>query len=177
MLPRDFEVDVNELERPVIKRDIPQVGEYPVTEIRSILEELAETFGNKGGFIRLYLIGEDSKWRNEVFSEPFGIFDEPKKNRPLFEKFSQEKALRLFKNPEHDSSHQSRNTAKQLYGGAIRAKNFIVSCSGMSELEDEAFSLILAIRLGWIREHEANKIANKNRFYKKFVKPATMVAA
>ncbi|HLC45031.1 MAG TPA: hypothetical protein VJK50_04300 [Patescibacteria group bacterium] len=62
--------------------------------------------------------------------------------------FAQEKALRLRAHPEHRSSWQSRNPDQSQWGGAVKAKTYIFSFSGLPELADEAAMLELAVDLG-----------------------------
>jgi len=174
MRPIDFEADVSHSETSTVpERRLEHIGEYPITEIRSTIEKLAEFLGDKGGILRLYRLGENSKDMHSLFCEAFGFFDEPRKNRPIFERFSEEKAVRLWKHSRHHSSYESRNRNKELYGGAIRTKNgFIISCSGMSEQEDEAISLCLAVHLCWLSKEEAERISKKsgNAVFKRLLK-------
>ena len=84
-------------------------------------------------------------------------------------KFCQEKALRV---QEFDliSSWQNRDRDKGQYGGAIGAPacslglaighDMIISVSGFSELEDEAFALVVALALKWITEDDISRIAS-----------------
>jgi hypothetical protein len=170
----DFDANAKNLEYGKMpERHLVHIDQYPITEIRSTIEKLAEALGNKGGVMRLYFLGEHGTSFEKVFVEPFGLFDEPRKNRPIFENFSEEKALRLLKHPRHHSSHESRNDKKKFYGGAIRTKNgFIISCSGMSEHQDEALCLCLAVHLYWLKKEEAAKIAEKsgNKTFKRLLK-------
>lgn len=53
---------------------------------------------------------------------------------------SLEKAVRLFRHPEHLASHESSNEEEGLYPGALRGLNFIVSFSGQQPNIDEALS-------------------------------------
>jgi len=69
--------------------------------------------------------------------------------------FAMEKATRLYKNPQHDSSFQSRDASRNMYQGAIRAGNYIFSFSGLDEEEDEATSLMSAIWAGCIGRRKA----------------------
>ena len=58
----------------------------------------------------------------------------------------QEKARRLWGNPDHVSSWESRNEEKGQWGGAIRYGSLILSLSGFPELGDEAIMLKSAQR-------------------------------
>ena len=53
----------------------------------------------------------------------------------------QEKALRLAQNPKHMTSWESRDETQNMYGGAIRQAEKIISFSGLTEEADEALSL------------------------------------
>ena len=59
----------------------------------------------------------------------------------------QEKANRLVSRASHESSWQSRDESSQQYGGAIRAREFILSFSGLPELWNEACMLALAYKV------------------------------
>jgi len=63
---------------------------------------------------------------------------------PVYMHYSAEKARRLGGHPSHMSSAESRNEARNEYGGAIRADDYIISCSGLPEDVDEAFAVALA---------------------------------
>ena len=73
--------------------------------------------------------------------------------------FADEKAGRLRLHVDDKSSYQSRNEAKQEWGGAIRAGTNIISFSGFMEPEDEAIALIIAVFVGLITIDEAEEIA------------------
>ncbi len=164
-----------------VHRVVPRIDNFPITEIRSTVGKLAEALevlagnGEKGGVLRIHQIvmGRGKKILKEgataafsdsaeqIFFDVFGGFDP--KQRLTFEEFSQEKTIRLWAHPRHHSSYESRNERKKLYGGAIRTSNhFIISCSGMSEQEDEALSLYLALHLRWLSKQEASRIAERN---------------
>lgn len=74
----------------------------------------------------------------------------------------QEKFRRLQSKPKHRSSHESRDEANQKYGGAIKCFNNtkIVSCSGLTQSEDETISLMTAISVGWTNISTAREIAS-----------------
>lgn len=164
-----------------IHRVIPQIDNFPITEIRSTITKIAEALeilagsGEKGGVLRIHqimmncgrdtpkdrLVSDFSESAEQIFFDVFGGFDP--RQRQFFEKCSREKTFRLWAHPRHHSSHESRNNKKNLYGGAIRTDNhFIISCSGMSEQEDETLSLYLALHLGWLTKQRASRIAEKN---------------
>lgn len=77
---------------------------------------------------------------------------------------SQEKAYRLFQNPAHFTSFQSRDTVNSRYGGAVRAGNLILSFSGISELDSEALMTYVAYHADWISRNRAleNAVISKN---------------
>lgn len=80
--------------------------------------------------------------------------------------FGTEKAIRLSKNPDHQTSWQSRDVDAKQYGGAIRiAFNggyFIFSFSGLPECWDEALMLGVAIRMKWMTREDAHSIAHES---------------
>ncbi|MFH0890998.1 MAG: hypothetical protein V1856_03125 [Candidatus Liptonbacteria bacterium] len=55
-----------------------------------------------------------------------------------------EKALRLAENPGHYSNWQSRDPDADMWGGAVRVGDIILSMSGLPELGDEALMLTVA---------------------------------
>jgi hypothetical protein len=63
---------------------------------------------------------------------------------------SLEKSGRLFSQPLHYASFQSRNPAEDKWGGAITAGSIIISFSGLSEMADEALSVYVAWNMGLI---------------------------
>ena len=79
---------------------------------------------------------------------------------PKYEHLVEEKAGRLFINTIHRSSHESRNTDEEKYGGAVRGRNYILSISGFAtEHEDEAVAMVALITLGEMSERVATDIA------------------
>ena len=86
----------------------------------------------------------------------------PEKNEKYL-RLSQEKAQRLFSNPLHFSSYQSRDEAKDMWGGAVREVSTILSFSGLpDELADEALMLFVAYRAGWFVESRVLAIAGRS---------------
>ena len=73
--------------------------------------------------------------------------------------FAQEKVERLSHRPSHLSSWQSRDTKVDKWGGAIKAGKFLLSFSGLPELDDEALCLLVAVDLGLLPLEEARTIA------------------
>lgn len=65
------------------------------------------------------------------------------------------KVKALYENPERMSSHLCRDPSKHYYGGAIRAGDYILSFSGLEELEDEVLVVLVALQLGLITEEDA----------------------
>jgi len=116
---------------------------------------LERRIGQDGGFLSI-ISSEDGRL---ILRRPIGTYD--KLNEDKYRDFSLEKAQRLFRrlSINHYSSWQSRNTERDAWGGAILAKNLIISFSGLPELHDEALSLIMAIKLDILTYSEANKIA------------------
>jgi len=109
----------------------------------------------EGGFLSII----SSKDGSFLFQRPIGTFD--KENEDKYKESSLEKAQRLFRrlSKNHHSSWQSRNPTKGEWGGSILAKNLIISFSGLPELHDEAFSLVMATKLDILNYFEAKKIA------------------
>src|SRR3989344_5983454 len=125
--------------------------------LQRILEDPEEKARGKfGGMCRirwsnnpnLYLRG----WK-EVYTRQVGTRD----SWDTVADFSQEKVFRLIKCYADDiqqiSSWQSRNEARQEYGGAeliLMGYGFIIiSFSGLSEHADELFGILPAQKMGW----------------------------
>jgi len=115
------------------------------------LERRAE---QDGGFLSI-ISSEDGRL---LLRRPIGTYN--KENEDKYKDFSLEKAQRLFRNlsKDHYSSWQSRNPEKEAWGGAILAKSLIISFSGLPELHDEAFSLVMAVKLDVLNYFEAKNI-------------------
>lgn len=180
MKPVDFETEIRETDVVIPLRQLQYIGPYPITEIRSTIERLAESLGEKGGFLRLYDLGDTRNGigtPEQIFGEKFGFYENPSKSVVIFKQFSEEKALRLIAHQRHHSSHESRNDKKGHFGGAIRTKNhFVISCHGnMNEAQSEAISLCLAVHLCWLTNEEALHIAQKsdNKAFPRLLKTIT----
>ncbi len=76
---------------------------------------------------------------------------------------AREKLTRLADHTSHFTSYQSspdmiivdsQNNERPWgkWGGAVRARNYIASFSGLPELWDEAMMLVLAVRMSWLSE-------------------------
>ena len=76
-----------------------------------------------------------------------------------------ERGIRLLDNLplDHVSSYQSRNPKEGKLGGAILGEEFILSFSGLSELEDEAVVLAVGYRLRLISTLNLLNIYRMNR--------------
>lgn len=72
-----------------------------------------------------------------------GVPEERKREQCLA--FSQEKAKRLAQHKDHFRSWESRDPDAQLYGGALRDTDYIVSFSGLPEELDEVVSLLVLL--------------------------------
>lgn len=82
---------------------------------------------------------------------------------------SEEKARRLASNPQHPSSWQSRDIARDYYGGAVRCEDgTILSFSGSTEEADEALMLLVARFCNLLTAEEADEIAgiSNNELYR-----------
>jgi len=99
-----------------------------------------------GGYLTIFK-GEGS---NPILSVFLG--EEDDENRiSLTRELSMEKCLRLMKNPQHSTSHESRDEKKNQYGGGVRFDfptleeerlvKYYIGFSGCPELQDEAMVL------------------------------------
>jgi DNA-binding protein Fis len=94
--------------------------------------------GRKGGFFSIY-----ESVSMSMVTKSFGDF--PKEKAGQYFRNSTEKVTRLVKNPEHYRSFQSRDEAKEWWGGGIHYVYLYCAFSGFPEKLDEALSLIYAI--------------------------------
>lgn len=74
---------------------------------------------------------------------------------------SLEKGKRLFEYKDHLTSHESRNTRKEQYGGAIIGDDVIVSFSGFPEKADSLFSLVVLQRCEGVLESTSQMIVKR----------------
>jgi hypothetical protein len=82
----------------------------------------------------------------------------PEEKVPKYRDLACEKAQRLAMYPGHLSSWESRDGSSK-WGGAIRANDYILSFSGLPELWDEAFMLLLANHSSEIDRVASDRIA------------------
>lgn len=96
----------------------------------------------------------------EQCSEIGPILDETKRGR--YRAFAEEKARRVARYPDHQTSFESMNRDLEQYQGAIRCRDgrTFVGFSGRLSREDEAICLLLAMRLGWLTVDGAKNIAD-----------------
>ena len=72
--------------------------------------------------------------------------------------FSVEKCRRLLK-LGHETSHQSAQPEKGQYGGAVKLKVGALGFSGLKQLDDEAFSLLLGVATEDLNLQDARAMA------------------
>jgi hypothetical protein len=68
------------------------------------------------------------------------------------------KTHRLSTNPKHLSAWQTRDFDNKLYGGAIRAGDYLLGFSGMPEHGDESLVVGIALLMGWLTLDGAAKV-------------------
>ena len=92
----------------------------------------------------------------------------PLNKRKKYMRLSQEKAKRVLEHQSHDSSWQSREPEADQWGGAIQSGTCAISFSGLPELADEAFCLMLAQTIEILDVDQANRLAaiSDNKFYR-----------
>lgn len=124
------------MENAQLLKKVPKIvacAEWAITWANIMLPEEKRRSGGyltireaeSGQIVLILACGKISKEKNEMFLS-----------------FSQEKGFRLFKNPNHQTSWQSRNIANNEFGGALRGRSYIYSFSGHQEEIDEAICLI-----------------------------------
>ena len=86
-----------------------------------------------------------------------------------YEAFAREKAWRLMSLPEDQSSFQSRVPDQQQWGGAVWVSGGTLSFSGLPEKLDEAFVVVLALRLRYLNRKKAEEIVaiSQNEYWDK----------
>lgn len=104
-----------------------------------------------------YLCVADGESGLPLFIAPVGHIETAERAKKYLE-FCQEKAIRLALYPNHISSWQSRDVASKKYGGAVRARDLIISFSGLKEIDDESVSCFIAELLGKMDASELRAI-------------------
>jgi hypothetical protein len=129
-----------------------------ITLIRRVVDAALELPANPdpkkiGGYLTVLDEG------NPSLIIPFGEMPEEKVQK--YFQLSQEKAFRLFRQPEHLSSFQSQNPEANQWPGAVRANNdIILSFSGMPWKIDEAICLVIGVNMRWLPLKQALLIAD-----------------
>ncbi len=121
----------------------------------------ADTGGRSGGYFGLFPKGRFGKIASAEVFKSIGTIKPGK--RALAKRRAQEKPRRLSRHRDHVSSYQSRNEKRDRWGGAIAARNFYLSFSGLPELCDEALVLIVGRTLGLLTDRQARQIAGKSK--------------
>jgi hypothetical protein len=113
-----------------------------------------------GGYLLVSERGPDTATRDprQIIKIPVGFMPEDKVD--TYWRMADWKVKMLHLNiPEgHVSSYQSRDR-KTRFGGAILTKHYIFCFSGIPELLDEAYVLVLAVLVDELTEAEALRIA------------------
>ena len=109
--------------------------------------------GRKGGFFSVY----DTESMSMI-TKSFGDF--PKEKAGQYFRNSTEKVTRLVKNPEHYRSFQSRDEAKEWWGGGVHYGDLYCAFSGFPEKLDEALSLIYAMYVNHCKYWDSKEFKN-----------------
>ncbi len=117
----------------------------------------ADTGGRTGGYFGLFPKGRFGRIALAEVFKSIGAIKPGKRN--LAKKRAQEKPRRLSRHRDHVSSYQSRNEKRDCWGGAIAARNYYLSFSGLPESCDEALTLIVGRTLGLLTDRQARQIA------------------
>jgi len=132
--------------------------------------ELTGGLPTQGGFLKLGEIIDPNEPPKLCGTLRVGeIPDEKVTSR--FER-SDEKAVRLAQNPDHRTSHESRDETNGKFGGAVRiGSRWILTYAGSSEEGDEAFCLLMADELSLGNPGETDRIADirPNTIYHRLV--------
>lgn len=127
--------------------------------LRFVVEH-ADTGGRAGGYFGLFPKERFGKIAPAEVFKAIGNIKSGK--RALAKKRAQEKPRRLSRHRDHISSYQSRNEKRDYWGGAIAAKKYYLSFSGLPESCDEALVLIAGRKLGMLSDRQARRIAGKS---------------
>lgn len=111
---------------------------------------------NKGGILRLFHEPSNAM----VLTVSLGSIELDKKYK--YRSLSLEKCQRLMAHSDHVSSWQSRDPRGGLWGGAIRAQQWVIGFSGLPELLDEAVVTAAAYQLNQLTLAEAGIIADNS---------------
>jgi len=153
-----------------------------VKEIFELSTPLRRKQDTGGVFLMTYNVFDN--WEEGVYSEPFEMRENDHRvevtvgtlgpNDADCAVIVREKATRVqmdYLNSErtHHSSWQSHDPAKQQYGGAMMAHDWVLSFSGCSEHMDEAICLCVAEVIGLFNRTDAEYIAtiSGNEIYSK----------
>ncbi len=148
---------------PPITQALP-LDSHALAEVAEMVElaaSLSEVKDRHGGY--LFVLAPDGDGYCSVVGH---ILDESKRDR--YRAFAEEKARRLASHPEHKTSFESRDEAKERYQGAIRTPGgACISFSGRPSAEDEAICLMFALARGLLIPDEAKEIAkiSNNTFF------------
>lgn len=125
---------------------------------------LSEENRRSGGYLTI----RHAKTGQIVLILACGIIPEEKQARYLH--LSQEKGQRLFNNPGHCFSQESRNPANNEFAGALRGYRYIYSFSGHQENIDEAISLaafylVESVAKAWPEDPDTKVAFNHVKFH------------
>lgn len=130
-------------------------------EFLDAFEKLMEALKGRSGYTEREHFGGQfcvsDENGNAIFMRGYGTV--PEEFSEKYVEFAREKAKRLAKNSNHDTSAQSRDHTRHLYEGAVRVKGYIFSFSGMEPQLDEAIVLFLAVKTYRLEYEKALRIA------------------
>lgn len=122
----------------------------------SAIKPLLEKDGRTGVVVKAELFHQQ---KNEFSFKVGGLSDE---KADKYRRFAMEKYTRLYQRPEHRTSTESRDEAKQRYSGAVRGRTYLVSTSGLwPDALDELFSAALLVAIGDLKLEQALQILQR----------------
>lgn len=126
---------------------IPLAGlRQAVEKVFEIVQELYNLTADRGGVVTVYDLDSGT-----FILRPLVVGNLSQEQVARYGLFAHEKAIRLAFRREngHLSSRQSRCASQNMYGGAICLSDqpLIISFSGLPEIADEAFCVLLALTM------------------------------
>ncbi len=137
-------------------------------EVNEVLLLILQNFGSDfpkegGGFFRLW-----TRSGKSLIESPVG--DIPPEEEEIRDIISKSRAEKKVQQIEKRNELTKKDPEENV--GAIVAGLFVLSFSGLPSHADEALCLGVAVKMGWLEQKDATKLAsiNQNQYWKKLKK-------